>query len=195
MATMTFGQYARMMQERADSCQGAIRDATTKATDLVHAESKAIMNRDIYSKPEDRTGMSWSDKHAGEGYVFVQVEAGGRLRKRKVEHIGTTLAAYVGDNETIVGGRKKWRRTGNLRTAEKAKVLSPYTGVVDNAMAYALPRHNLGYGPASPEAIDPKPKRAKHTTREAPFRTQAIKATARARFEVYKAAWHYVLFR
>ena len=50
---MTFGQFALLMQDRADTIKDEMRAATQKATDLVHAESKRIMNEDIYSKPID----------------------------------------------------------------------------------------------------------------------------------------------
>lgn len=195
MATMSFEQYARLMQQRADSMRKDMADATRKATDLVHAESKRIMNVDIYSKPEDRTGMSWKDRAAGVGYTHT-TDLAGKVRRRKVEHIGKQLVAFgIEDGETVVGGKKKWTRTGALRNSEKSKMIDTYTGEVFNDVGYALPRHNLGYGPASPEAIDPKPKKSKNTTRQAPFRTEAIAATAQRRFEVYREAMRMVLFR
>lgn len=193
MGTMTFGQFAALMQQRASDCERELREATRKATDLVHAESKAIMNRDIYSKPEDRTGYS-RDSNGGL-FTHVTVKPVGRLRKRKVESVGGQLVAYADASETIAGGKKKWSRKGVLRNQERSDVLSAYTGVVENAARHALPRHNLGYGPGDSEAIDPKPLRRKKTMRQAPFRTQAIARTAQQRFELYRAAWRYVLFR
>ncbi len=148
---MDFKAYVALMEERARQVPERMQKATQDATDTLHAESKAIMNRDIYSKPVDKNKK----------------------------------------------GKPKWRRAGGagLRGMERAKVLGPYTGAVDNSARHALPRHNLGYGPGSPEAIDPKPVKAKNTTRKAPFRTEAIATTRKKRFEIYRSAMRDLLGR
>jgi hypothetical protein len=149
MAEMTLAQYAALMQQRAGQMQYQVEQATRKATDILHAESKRLINEEIYSIPED-------------------VDA---------------------------TGKKKWRRTGMLRRSEKSKVLAAYEGAVDNYASYALPRHNLGFGPGDDEAIDPKPLKRRNTTRHAPWRTQAIEATRKRRFDLYRGAIAYVLTR
>jgi hypothetical protein len=41
-------------------------------------------------------------------------------------------------------GKKRWRRTGQLRRSERAEVVDPYTVRVYNTAAYAQPRHEAG---------------------------------------------------
>jgi hypothetical protein len=188
---MTFGQFARLMQERADTIKDEMRTATQKATDLVHAESKRIMNEGIYSKPID-VGMY----KRGKGGAYVSVtDAAGKSHRRSVGFTGGFPSVEINEGDTVGAGKPKWRRTGNLRNSEKSKVLSAYEGAVDNSAGYALARHNLGFGPSSPEAIDPKPKQKRNTTRQAPFRTKAIEATRQGRFDVYHQSLQFALFR
>jgi len=184
----SFGDWARIMQQRAQSIEADMRAATQEATDTLHAASKSILNTDVYSKPED-TYMYKKDSK-GKGYVSV-TDALGKKRKRNVQFVGGIPTVDWAEGESVGRGGKKWRRTGNLRRSEKATTLSAYEGAVDNSAAYALARHNLGYGPSSPEAIDPKPTKAKTTERRAPWRTRAIAITAKPRFDIYRRAmWH-----
>lgn len=41
-------------------------------------------------------------------------------------------------------GKKKWRRTGSLRRAERMELRSPYQVAIVNDMRYAEPRHEAG---------------------------------------------------
>lgn len=55
-----------------------------------------------------------------------------------------TSTIYAIPEDVSGTGRKKWRRTGNLRRSEKMELRSPYEVVVINTAAYAVPRHEAG---------------------------------------------------
>lgn len=47
--------WANEMQRRAQAMQPAIRQGTQKATSILHAKSKAILNKDVYGKAVDKS--------------------------------------------------------------------------------------------------------------------------------------------
>jgi hypothetical protein len=55
-----------------------------------------------------------------------------------------TNEIYAIPEDVTRSGKKKWRRTGQLRRSERAEVVDPYTVRVYNTMAYAQPRHEAG---------------------------------------------------
>lgn len=55
-----------------------------------------------------------------------------------------TEEIYAIPEDARKNGKKKWRRTGNLRRSERAEVVDPYTVRVVNDAGYALPRHEAG---------------------------------------------------
>jgi hypothetical protein len=55
-----------------------------------------------------------------------------------------TATIYAIPEDVSGTGRKKWRRTGNLRRSEKFEIPDPYTVVLVNTAAYAVPRHEAG---------------------------------------------------
>jgi hypothetical protein len=55
-----------------------------------------------------------------------------------------TAEVYAIPEDLTKSGKKKWRRTGQLRRAERAEVRDPFTVVVVNDVGYALPRHEAG---------------------------------------------------
>lgn len=55
-----------------------------------------------------------------------------------------TEQIYSVPEDRTKSGKKKWRRTGNLRRSEQATLVSPFEVVIKNTAAYALPRHEAG---------------------------------------------------
>lgn len=55
-----------------------------------------------------------------------------------------TSTVYAIPEDVSSTGRKKWRRTGNLRRSEQMEVTSPYEVIVVNRAAYAVARHEAG---------------------------------------------------
>ena len=51
---------------------------------------------------------------------------------------------YAIPEDRYKNGKKKWRRTGALRRAERVEVPDPYTVRVVNDINYAQPRHEAG---------------------------------------------------
>jgi len=80
----------------------------------------------------------------------------------------------------------KWRRTGNLRRAERRRIANPFEGHIYNDADYALPRHNLGLEPSDSRVIPPPPAKKRKTTRIAPWRKQAIVDTDKQRLAAYR---------
>jgi len=82
----------------------------------------------------------------------------------------------------------KWRRAGGagLRGAERHRIVSPFEGHIFNDMNYALARHNLGLTAGDKHVIPPPPSKKRNTTREAPWRAQAIEQTGKARHKAYR---------
>ena len=189
MPDITWQQWAAKMAQRPGKVRDAIRQATRENVDLAHAEAKALLNRLIYSIPEDTSSYSYGTKGGKRGGRYVKVQTGEGLKtgRRKVfSHQGTLLFESKGTGEKALGGKKKWKRTGNLRNSEKKKVVSATEGRLFNDAGYALPRHNLGMSPGDPETIPPPPRKKRNTTRQAPWRSRAVNNTAAARLENYR---------
>jgi hypothetical protein len=178
MAEWSFEQYAKVLRDRAAELEPAMRAATQKCVDTMHARSKQLLTELIYNKPEDRAGYSYkrtTQKVFDETGVRFRTTKGGKRIKQ-------TLKTGTGEERA---GRKKWTRTGNLRNSEKASLVSATEGMVYNDSGYALPRHNLGLSPGDPEAIQPY-KTHRTSTRQAPWRSRAIADTADKRREIYR---------
>ena len=171
MAELTFADFAKKMQALGPALPAAMREGTKKATEILHARSKQIMNERIYSIPEDRAQRSFNKQ--------------GVLKSQKLStgEVGLRTGAGMGTGERA--GNKKWRRTGKLRNSETQKLLSNTEGLVQNDAGYALPRHDLGLPAGSPEAINGSKRKS---TRIAPFRKRAIHETAQARLKAYHDA-------
>lgn len=161
----------------------AMREGTREATDLLHAQSKLLLNQEIYSIPEDRAGFNYKkDKEGG----FALNKSGHRRKQRR--KLSDREASLRGVDEGTSTGRKKWTRTGNLRRSEKRKLTNDFQGEVLNDAGYATARHNLGLSPGDPEIAPPPPKRKRNSTRIAPFRVRAINQTQTQRLEAYRRA-------
>jgi hypothetical protein len=177
MPEYSFAQYAQVLRNRAAELEPAMRAATQKCVDTMHAKSKQLLTELVYNKPEDRAGSSYRRTTQK---VFD--ETGVRFITKGGKRIKQTVKTGQGDERA---GRKKWSRTGNLRNSEKSNMLSATEGTVYNDSGYALPRHNLGLSLGDPEAIPPY-KTRRNSTRQAPWRTRAIAETAGKRREIYR---------
>lgn len=163
----------------------AFRAGTKEATDILHAEAKQLLNKEIYSIPEDRTGSSYKrDKTSSDGYA--KTGEGKRIRQRR--KISDTEASLSGQETGTKAGKKKWTRTGNLRRAEQRRVNSEIEGLVWNDVGYATARHNLGLSPGDPAIAPPPPSKKRNSWRIAPWRTKAITNTNLKRLEAYRKA-------
>lgn len=154
-------KYAGFFEQRAARLPGAFREGTTNATYILVSESKDLLDELVYSKPEDVASFSY--QKSGEEF---------KLNKDGRRRVSST-------------GRKKWRRTGNLRRSERYKVLSDTEGLVYNDAGYALPRQDLGLPPGHPEAYNGSKRKSE---RIAPFRLRAIARTAQKRLRAYRDA-------
>lgn len=159
--------YAAVFERRAARLPAAFREGTKNATHILVAESKELLNELVYSKPEDVGSFSYKG-NAEKGF---EVTTSGRRRVSSK-------------------GKKKWRRTGNLRRSEQWRVLSDTEGLVYNDAGYALPRHDLGLPAGHPEAYHGSKRKS---DRQAPFRLRAIANTAQKRLAAYRDALWKVL--
>lgn len=185
---------ATTLQEMADKLKAlggdrlrrAMREGTTEATDILHAKSKELMNAEIYSIPEDRTGYSYKRDSSTATMGYAKTGEGKRIKQRR--KLSDREASLTGAESGTKMGRKKWTRTGNLRRSERRKVETDFQGVVQNDAGYATARHNLGLSPGDPEVAPPPPKKKRNSNRVAPFRVRAINQTNTARLEAYRKA-------
>ena len=156
-----WSKFADQFGKRLDRLPAAFRQGTTGATHILVAQSKELLNELVYAKPEDVGSFSY--RKSGDEF---KVNADG---KRAVSS----------------KGKKKWRRTGNLRRSEQWKLLSNTEGLVYNDAGYALPRHDLGLSQGDPEAYHGSSRKS---DRKAPFRLRAIAQTAAKRLQAYRDA-------
>lgn len=180
MAEWSFEQYAKVLRDRTAELEPAMRAATQKCVDTMHARSKQLLTELVYNKPEDHTSFSYRRTTQK-----VYDKTGKRFVTEGLKHpkrIKQTSKTGTGEERA---GRKKWTRTGNLRNSEKASLVSATEGMVYNDSGYALPRHNLGLSTGDPEAIQPY-KTHRKSTRQAPWRSRAIADTAAKRRDIYR---------
>jgi hypothetical protein len=169
-----------------NALEAAMREGTKEATDVLHAKSKELMNQDIYSIPEDRTGYSYKRDSSTAVMGYQKTGAGKRIKQRR--KLSDREAGLRGVETGTKMGRKKWTRTGNLSRSEKRKVTNAFQGEVLNDAGYATARHNLGLSPGDPEIAPPPPKKKRNSSRIAPFRVRAINQTNTARLAAYRRA-------
>lgn len=55
-----------------------------------------------------------------------------------------TATVYAIPEDTTRTGKKKWRRTGQLRRSERLELPDPYTVHIINDVRYSEPRHEAG---------------------------------------------------
>lgn len=181
MEFRNWDDFAREMQRRANQLRPAFREGTTQATDILHAESKRLMNEEIYGKPEDTGGFSYRRR---KGYV-----KGKAYKAKSGKRVKPTMRGFVmkksGGRARSGKGRKKWTRTGNLRGSERRRIVSDFEGIVENDANYALPRHDLGLSAGHPESIRGSKRKS---DRVAPWRRRAIKNTVEQRRQAYRYA-------
>lgn len=193
--TNNWGQHADRLRRLGASLPKAMREGTKRATYVLHARSKELLNQLIYSIPEDRYGFSYKRSKTGNVTATGQPEYewatkdGHRVKQRTKKSI---YNPHTGKKDEERSGRKKWTRTGNLRRSEVQRVLSDTEGLVHNDAAYALPRHDLGIHPGDPRAIKGSKR---ESARVAPFRKKAIADTADKRLQAYHDALYGLMSR
>jgi len=146
----SFKELKQLMQERGLQVRVAMEAALKEHTSRVYSRCKELLNSEIYSIPED----------------IAQYSIGTGRRVRRTIKVRTKAGTLK-----VKGGKKKWRRTGNLRNSERMRIYGLIAEIRNDA-AYALPRHDLGLPAGHPDAIEGSKRKS---WRIAPWRKRAVR--------------------
>lgn len=86
----------------------------------------------------------WQKRRADFDREFMASSRGLATSMVRFDKEKMTEEIYSLPEDRTAKGKKKWRRTGALRRAERFEVPDPYTILIINDMNYAEPRHEAG---------------------------------------------------
>ena len=181
MATGDFSAIKAAMHKRAIALEPELKAGIEECTRLVWQVSKENMQALIYANPPDTNKASYRGKGGRKVRLTDKWRATAKAKGRK-------------------GGKGfKWTQTGNLLRSERKRTRGT-EGWVENAAkakggggGYSHARHNLGLSPGDPLVIPPPPKKRRKSTRIAPFRALAIRATEEKRRAILRGRVQRVL--
>lgn len=193
----SFDQLAAEFAKRGAAARGALNEATKEHTDAIYAASKARMNAEIYGNPAASRGFSWQHQvlrtsaKTGKRYKAwtFKPRAGetviGKRKWQATEQSAERTRKGGGQHGREAGkGRAQWVQTGNLRASERARMVGD-EGHITNTASYAVPRHELGLSAGDPRSLTGRGSK-RHSTRIAPWRSEAVADEEPKRLERYR---------